>query len=126
MSVEYDEKYLCSAERAGKITDVAVRSNNYSVMEYRKIWEAKGFDVSVSKICSSAICYKKDTESSNIHTNRIPTGKWEKKVMCLETERVYATIKECMKETGIGGFRMRKAIYQGAAINGMHFKIVEN
>ena len=30
-----------------------------------------------------------------------------------------------MKETGIGGFRMRKAIYKNAEIEGLHFKIIE-
>ena len=125
MKKKYYEKYLCTSEKSSKVVDISICNSDLLSMEYRKLWESKGFEVSCFKIpCDiphGVAC--EDNVSATTHS--FPSDKWEKKVICVETGKGYQTIKECMKETGIGGFRMRKAIYKNAEIEGLHFKIIE-
>lgn len=125
MKKKYYEKYLCSSEKLSKVVDISICDSDLLSMEYRKLWESKGFVVSCFKLpCDPPHEVSCEDNISSV-TRCFPSGKWEKRVICIETGKVYQTIKECMRETGIGGFRMRKAIYKGAEIEGLHFKIIE-
>ena len=116
---------LCSAERNGKIVDLSIEPYDYSAVKYKSRWEKRGCNVS-RLILPHIKLSNSFTESTDSKKAFIPNGDWAKTVLCVETGKMYRTIRDCMKDTEIGGFRMRNALYKGYEVEGMHFRIVED
>ena len=121
-----ENKFICSSEKDGKIINMKIVDNRYSAEEYKRLWIDKGCAIECYAVPQYDFHDEKHLPTGKDGEKIIPKGKWAKKVQCVETGKIYSTIKSCMKEMKIGVFRMRNAIYAGAVIDGLHFRIIED
>lgn len=90
-------------------------------MEYRRKNESKNNSVIVSNCSGIHSVFKERSDSDNIKRFIPPKKKWSIKVKCLETEKIYKTIRDCSKDLGISGYRIRRVLDTEEAVDGFHF-----
>ena len=77
MKKKYYEKYLCTSEKSSKVVNISICDSDLLSMEYRKLWESKGFEVSCFKIpCDiphGVAC--EDNVSATTHSFRPANGR---------------------------------------------------
>lgn len=131
MGKERKEKhrYLCSAEKNGKVVNIDFRTNRFAVLGYKIEHEKLGRNVSVSLVKQredSAPCDGEIVRKCDISNLRLPMRKgWSVRVLCLETGEIYDTIRECQRKNNIGNWVVRKVVYEGREFEGKHYKIID-
>ncbi len=116
------DRFLCSAVNdKGKVVDVSIFHNEYSVMEYRRKNESKNNSVIVSNCSGIHNVFKERSVCGNIKRFIPQKKKWSINVRCLETEKTYKTIRDCSKDLGISGYRIRRVLDTEEAVDGFHF-----
>lgn len=116
------ERYVCSAvNNKGKIVDISIFHNEYSVMEYRRKNESKNNSVVVSDCSGIHNVFKEERDSGKTKRVIPQNKKWSIKVQCLETEKTYKTIRDCSKDLGVSGYRIRRVLDTKEAVDGFHF-----
>lgn len=113
---------VCSSERRGKIVDVTILHNKYSVMEYRRTQERNGNVVHVCEYSAKIDVKSKAKNRKKYDSVQGTRRKWALRVQCLETEKIYDTIVECSKDVGISGYRIRRVLDTEEPADGFHFK----
>ena len=118
-------RYLCSAEKEGKVIDLTFRDNEYSVLEYRNEQEKLGRMASVFAIGKNQ---EKESIVCMCDTTRLKFPKrkgWSVRVLCLETGEIYNSIRDCQTANNIGNWVVRKVVYEGRPFKGKHYKVID-
>lgn len=111
-------KYLAHSVKDGKVVNSEYCETLDEVKVLRAIASSKGYDFEVFNLYNG----KEEPESAETVTE--PTKQrivWERSVRCVETGKVYASARDCSKDTGIKYRALINAINNGTQRNGLHF-----
>lgn len=111
-------KYLAHSVKDGKVVNSEYCETLDEVKVLRAIASSKGYDFDVFNLYNG----KEEPESAETVTE--PTKQrivWERSVRCVETGKVYASVRDCSKDTGIKYRALINAIKNGTQRNGLHF-----
>lgn len=116
-------KYFVHSVKDGKVVNSEFCRTLEEVKVFRAIASSKGHGFEIYDIDNTS----KKPEEATQQVSQEPTNpkiEWEKSVKCVETGKVYASIRQCSRDTGVNYRSLINALRSGTQRNGLHFVYV--
>lgn len=113
-------KYLAHYVKDGKVVNSEFCKTLEEVNVLRAIALGKGYKFELLDFASVSEPPKEPIPQIEKETFKSKIA-WERKVRCVETGKVYASVRDCSKDTGIKYRALINAIKNGTQRNGLHF-----
>lgn len=120
MNTNPKTRYFLAFTKDDKVTELHVLYSDDQVKVFTAIARNKGCKVEVFGI----EIQEKELSNNTITVKNITETKkkdWSKTIRCVETGKIYATIRECSNQTGIPYMTIYNCINNKNATRGLHF-----
>lgn len=116
-------KYLVHFHKDGKVLEQEFCDTEEQVRVLQALARKKNYETEVSYMKTET----KIGSPASFFTKKIDLEKetWEKRVVCIETGKVFPSVRECSRCHGIIYKSLYNAIKSGHSRNGLHFAFVD-
>lgn len=114
------ERYMCTSEKDGLITDIRFVSTIASAHVYCALQHVKGHTCNVYDMShmNRRVILKEEPEAPK----KKPTTRWAKRVRCRETGQVWPTVSDFQHYIGIKRWALESRIRHNVPINGKTYE----
>lgn len=114
-------KYLVYFHRNGKVVEQEFCNTDDEVKVLQAMAHSKGCKCETMHLYEDKPVAIEPTQPKKEPETSTPQPKWERRCKCVETGKVYQSVRDCSRDTGINYRAIINAIRCGSSRNGLHF-----
>lgn len=120
------QKYLYNSIKGNTITELEIVSNAYQQRMFCMKAKKNGAEVMAFKLPSACTEIVEGEKAHKVPEKpNLPLRHYGKKILCVECEVVFKSVKECAETLKVYTHSIYKALERGYAAKGMHFKYLD-